>query len=269
MSDLNSTIDTVRLYCLTILQHRTLTLLGEGQMLHETVQGGTCIFCCGYHRDKVTNWEDVMWGYLSPFCRAKLGRIPTALRLACQIENSVIMFGGSNGEAQNSYNIAHKRGGELIQYLATKDSLDSYGEENLRRRLGRLLHERFMLDKMGANTRKEMKSALEFCYKEELEKLIIVTSLAHGPRCIAELRDHIRQDYDRFGSVEIQTSFSQVDHAAGDLAVFEPSAPLKNGESSFPFNTVAKELCSFVYSRPPEARRSVGSQISMIIPSSS
>ena len=127
---------------------------------------------------RAETWQNIVFGN-----DKELGRVPTALQIAVSEKADLIFWGSGASETvdgiKESQYIFDQTLGPELQNLARR--VDRQPVE-LITYLKRVSH----IDLVTQNTADEIRVAAELCAKQNISKLILVSSPTHLPRCIKE-----------------------------------------------------------------------------------
>jgi len=177
----------------------------------------TAILCHGFHLQSEA-WEDVIWGDSN-----KIGRLPKAIQLAIQEDASLLVI-GSGGSFSSS---GLSEGEFTLQFL--KEKLSLLNKDGAIQGCGKdiseikdLLRDILVCETSSVNTKEELESAGRLFFQCDINKVILVSSPTHLPRC---LRDAMvvfdKLDYNPilFASPS-QTCYANA--TASDVCIVEP-----------------------------------------------
>ena len=173
-------------------------------------------------------WERVVWG--EP--RERIGRVPMGVFAALYEQADVMVFGSGASrkdgllESEATARLLWERFDELAGFEVFKCMSPAWRHPpsagRIRRRIESILH----LDTESRNTRDEIAHAGKVFADLEVERVILVSSPTHLPRCLrdacaifGEYEDmsHLRQGIYAAPSVTGYPGYS-----AADVAIFEP-----------------------------------------------
>lgn len=173
-------------------------------------------------------WEDVVWG--TP--PERIGRVPMGVFVALSEQADVMVFGSGASkkdgllESEATARLLWDRFDQLSGFSMFNDHLpelkhpDSSGM--YRQRIESILH----LDRASKNTRDEIVHAGRVFVERDVERVILVSSPTHLPRCLRDACAIYGDDGDMSGLLRELYAAPSVTgypgYTAADVAIFEP-----------------------------------------------
>lgn len=187
----------------------------------------TGILVHGYNLN-AGQWASVAWG--KP--RDEIGRVPMAVYVALSEQAAVMVFGSGASEkdglleSEATARLLWERFEELAGFAVFESGLPEMKHpdtaSHYRRRIESILH----LDTRSRNTREEIELAGRTFVDHEVERVILVSSPTHLPRCLRDAcavfeekgeLSHLRRE------LYAAPSFTGYPgYTAADVAIFEP-----------------------------------------------
>ena len=187
----------------------------------------TGILVHGYNLN-AGQWESVVWGE----SRDRVGRVPMGVFVALCEQADVMVFGSGASrkdgllESEATVQLLWERFDELAGFSVFENYLGELKHPpsagRIRQRIESILH----LDTESRNTRDEIAHAGEVFVDLDVERVILVSSPTHLPRCLRDActiygengkMSHLRQGLYATPSVTGYPGYS-----ADDVAIFEP-----------------------------------------------
>lgn len=173
-------------------------------------------------------WEDVAWG--AP--PERIGRVPMGVFVALSEQADVMVFGSGASEkdglleSEATERLLWERFDKLAGFAVLRKHLpelkhpDSTG--TYRERIESILH----LDRASRNTREEIARAGRIFVDRDIERVILVSSPTHMPRCLRDACTIYGEDSGMSGLLQglyaVPSVTGYPGYAAGDVAIFEP-----------------------------------------------
>ena len=145
-------------------------------------------------------WESVTWGS----SKDQMGRIPMGIFVALSEKAEALIFGSGASEREG---IKLKNSNSALKY---KNQIES------------ILH----LDRISSNTIEELENAGRFFLKQNIDRIVVISSPTHLPRCIRDACRVFEENKDlsyfrnQIYAVPSMTGFPG--YAASDVTIFEP-----------------------------------------------
>ena len=173
-------------------------------------------------------WEDVTWG--TP--PEQTGRVPMGVLVALSEQADVMIFGSGASEkdglleSEAAARLLWERFDELAGFAVFNGRMPEWTRSpaagRFRRRIESILH----LDRASKNTRDEIAHAGRVFVDRGVERVILVSSPTHLPRCLRDACAIYRADGDMSGLLRELYAAPSVTaypgYSADDVAIFEP-----------------------------------------------
>lgn len=173
-------------------------------------------------------WEDVTWG--AP--PERIGRVPMGVLVALSEQADVMVFGSGASEkdgmleSEATARLLWERFGELAGFAVFKgwenELTRPTGADRFRQRIESILH----LDRASKNTRDEIAHAGRVFVDRNVERVVLVSSPTHLPRCLRDACAIYGEDGDLSGLLRELYAAPSVTgypgYTADDVAIFEP-----------------------------------------------
>ena len=173
-------------------------------------------------------WEDVTWG--AP--PERIGRVPMGVLVALSEQADVMVFGSGASEkdgmleSEATARFLWERFDELTGFAVFKgwenELTRPHGADRFRQRIESILH----LDRASKNTRDEIAYAGRVFVDRDVERVILVSSPTHLPRCLRDACAIYGEDGDMSGLLRELYAAPSVTgypgYTADDVAIFEP-----------------------------------------------
>ncbi len=151
----------------------------------------TAVLIHGCHLQADLNgkgWQEIVFGYFNPVSPTLEGRCTMGLKLAMDFGASKIILGTGasfeNGiaEAEETRNCASREAFSIAQHIGYEEQIAVLQS----------LIDSSHLDTVSQNTPQECAAALDYCMDNGYERLVIVSSAWHIPRCHSEMLRAVR-----------------------------------------------------------------------------
>ena len=173
-------------------------------------------------------WEDVTWG--AP--PERIGRVPMGVLVALSEQADVMVFGSGASkkdgmlESEATARLLWERFEELAGFAVLNDRETELNRRpvagRMRQRIESILH----LDRASKNTRDEIAYAGRVFVERDVERVILVSSPTHLPRCLRDACAIYGEDGDMSGLLRELYAAPSVTgypgYTADDVAIFEP-----------------------------------------------
>ncbi|MDE2846840.1 MAG: YdcF family protein [Gemmatimonadota bacterium] len=173
-------------------------------------------------------WEDVTWG--AP--PERIGRVPMGVLVALSEQADVMVFGSGASdkdgmlESEATARLLWERFDELAGFAVFKgwetELTRTPAASRFRQRIESILH----LDRASKNTRDEIAYAGRVFVDRDVERVILVSSPTHLPRCLRDACAIYGEDGDMSGLLRELYAAPSVTgyprYTADDVAIFEP-----------------------------------------------
>lgn len=180
------------------------------------------------HNLHAGQWEDVTWG--AP--PERIGRVPMGVLVALSEQADVMVFGSGASEkdglieSEATARLLWERFDELAGFAVFKgwenELTRPHGADRFRQRIESILH----LDRASKNTRDEIAHAGRVFVERDVERVIMVSSPTHLPRCLRDACAIYGEDGDMSGlRRELYAAPSVTGYpgyTAEDVVIFEP-----------------------------------------------
>lgn len=187
----------------------------------------TGILVHGYNLN-AGQWDDVAWG--APSERA--GRVPVGVFVALREEADLMVFGSGASkkdgllESEATARLLWERFDELAGFSIFKDHLPGLKHPETsgryRERIESILH----LDTASRNTREEIANAGRFFIDRDVERVILVSSPTHLPRCLRDACAIYGEGQGMSGLLQGLYAAPSITgypgYTAADVVIFEP-----------------------------------------------
>ena len=186
-------------------------------------------------------WEDVAWG--TP--PERIGRVPMGVFVALSEQAEVMVFGSGASEkdglleSEATVRLLWERFDELAGFAVFKgweaELIRTPATGRFRQRIESILH----LDRASKNTRDEIAHAGQVFADRGVERVILVSSPTHLPRCLRDACAIYGEDGAISGLLQELYAAPSVTgypgYAAGDVTIFEPPhRPDRPGHPDYP-----------------------------------
>lgn len=196
---------------------------GESHGAHRRKTG---ILIHGYNLH-AGQWEDVAWG-VPP---ERIGRVPMGVLVALREQADVMVFGSGASEkdgmleSEATARLLWERFDELAEFsvfVDWKTELTGPSAAGLRQRIESILY----LDRESKNTRDEIGHAGRVFIDRGVERVILVSSPTHLPRCLRDACVIYGEEWGGSGLLRDLYAAPSVTgypgYTADDVAIFEP-----------------------------------------------
>lgn len=187
----------------------------------------TGVLVHGYNLN-AEGWESVAWG--EPPDRA--GRVPMGIFVALCEQAEVVVFGSGasrkNGllESEATVRLMRERFDELARFTIFENYLPEFKHPDSSGQCGERIESALRLDTDSQNTREEIAYAGRVFLDQGVERVILVSSPTHLPRCLRDACTIFEEDRElsrlRHGLYAAPSVTGYVGHTAADVAIFEP-----------------------------------------------
>ena len=173
-------------------------------------------------------WEDVTWG--AP--PERIGRVPMGVLVALSEQADVMVFGSGASEkdglleTEATARLLWERFDELAGFAVFKgwenELTRPHGADRFRQRIETILH----LDRASKNTRDEIAHAGRVFVDRNVERVVLVSSPTHLPRCLRDACAIYGEDGAMSGLLQELYAAPSVTgypgYTAEDVVIFEP-----------------------------------------------
>ena len=197
----------------------------------------TGILVHGYNLN-AEGWESVVWGE-SP---DRAGRVPTGVFAALCEQAEVLVFGSGasrkNGllESEATARLLWERFDELSAFSIFKKHLPGLRYPNSSGPYRERIESALRLDTGSQNTREEIAHAGRVFLDRGVERVILVSSPTHLPRCLRDACTVFEEDGElarlRHGLCAVPSVTGYAGYTAADIAIFEPPHRPDRSESN-------------------------------------
>ncbi len=187
----------------------------------------TGVLVHGYNLN-AEGWESVAWG--EPPDRA--GRVPMGVFVALCEQAEVMVFGSGASrknhllESEATARLLRERFDELAAFSIFEDYLPGLARPDSPGRYREQIESVLCLDTTSQNTREEIAHAGQVFLDQGVERVILVSSPTHLPRCLrdacAVFEEHRELSRLSHGLYAVPSITGYAGHAAADVAIFEP-----------------------------------------------
>eukprot|EP00612_Vaucheria_litorea_P001544 CAMPEP_0171454576 /NCGR_PEP_ID=MMETSP0945-20130129/1799_1 /TAXON_ID=109269 /ORGANISM="Vaucheria litorea, Strain CCMP2940" /LENGTH=222 /DNA_ID=CAMNT_0011979611 /DNA_START=38 /DNA_END=703 /DNA_ORIENTATION=+ len=179
-----------------------------------STQPKTAILIHGYHL-KASGWENVIWGDEK---NKNLGRLPHAVKIAAHENPSVVLFGsgaskdGEKFEGQVIYEYLLSRWNDLKMFEKAFEKVDLESVKEV------ITSSKLIMTE-PLNTKQEIICAGKIFEKQDIERVFLISSPTHCPRCLRDACVEWKSKFTIFCS-PCETSFAGNDPS--QVAIVEP-----------------------------------------------
>ncbi len=234
-----ATIDKVR-----FLHTRLHALLTENAMdTTKQVKTGILVHGCNLH---TYHWKNIVWGK-PPH---DLGRIAHSVLLALCYDVEVMIFGTGasekNGmlEADATVQLMFERFDRLQEFAPFQSQFPAIKQQGFRDKCRQKIESIVEIENTSQNTVEEVTTAGHIFNRHHVERIILVSSPTHLPRCLRDACVAFEHNLDlahfrhRLHATPSITSY--MDTSPGDVAIFEP--PHRPDRPPFHINAFLKRV---------------------------
>ncbi len=187
----------------------------------------TGILVHGYNLN-ADQWESVAWGIPED----QVGRVPMGVFVALSEQADVMVFGsgaskkGGLLESEATALLMQERFDALAGFSLFQNHLPEVKNPDSARRCKQRIESILHLDTGSRNTREEIVHAGRIFVDQGVERVILVSSPTHLPRCLRDacaiFEDNGELSRLRNGLYAAPSVTSYAGHTAADVAIFEP-----------------------------------------------
>lgn len=187
----------------------------------------TGILVHGYNLN-AERWESVAWG--EPPDRA--GRVPMGVFVALCEQAEVMVFGSGASrkdgllESETTARLLRERFDELAGFSIFEKHLPETRKPDAALRYKQCIECILHLDTVSRNTREEIAHAGRVFLDRGVERVILVSSPTHLPRCLRDACTIFEEDRElarlRHSLYAVPSATGYVGYTAADVAIFEP-----------------------------------------------
>lgn len=199
-------------------------IIGESRDAHRRKTG---ILVHGYNLH-AGQWEDVAWG--TP--PERIGRVPMGVFIALSEQADVMVFGSSASEkdglleSEATARLLWERFDELAGFDVFKGWETGLTRPSGAGRFRQWIESKLHLDRASKNTRDEIAYAGQVFVDRNVERVILVSSPTHLPRCLRDACAIYGEDGGMSGLLQELYAAPSVTgypgYTADDVAIFEP-----------------------------------------------
>ncbi|MCY3772781.1 MAG: YdcF family protein [Gemmatimonadetes bacterium] len=190
-------------------------------------QRKTGILVHGYNLN-AERWESVAWGETPD----RLGRVPLGVFVALCEQADVMVFGSGasrkNGmlESEATARLLRERFDELVGFSVFEKHLPELKHPDSSGLYRKQIESVLRLDTESQNTREEIAHAGRVFLDRGVERIILVSSPTHLPRCLRDACTIFEESRElsrlRHGLYAVPSVTGYVGYTAADVAIFEP-----------------------------------------------
>ena len=198
-------------------------------------------------------WEHIVWGHPPD----RLGRLTRALLIFLQEEyearrevgalvlgTGVVWTGGGkrNGlmEAHETKKILFARLPELAEFSVFQEQFPAVGKKKFIKQIEARLRKTVVLATECENTAQEMRDAARVFLERGVEKVVLVSSPVHLPRCIKEACVALAEEEIRYNLFAAASDTCYQGTTAADVAIFEP--PHRGDRPTYPIHQFVRRI---------------------------
>ena len=218
--------------------------------------GKSGVLIHGYHLD-APGWEHMVWG-IPP---ESPGRLPKGIAVSLQEDAQVIVLGTGASQRDGKKEAEHTRD-YLLEHFAELEQFSLFRGIDVRSsqsRIEKIIH----TETQSQNTKQEIKLAADIFNAACVDRIVLVSSAAHLPRCLRDACSIFSEDQ-RFSSFaqHLSASPSQSFYngfTAKDVAIIEPSHRPDGTSSNLHI------LASRMLTVPPQARQTFEKELANLL----
>ena len=191
-------------------------------------------------------WNRIVWGK-PPH---ELGRVPMGIFVGMEQRADMIIFGTGASvkdgltEAEATVALLWERFDELQDFEIFKQHLPQFCEPSAWEDLKQQLRDKIQIENKSQNTVEEVVFASRMMHENGVQRIILVSSPTHLPRCLRDARIAFDQNEDlahyKNWLYATPSTTSYMGRSAADVAIFEP--PHRPDRPNFNINDFLKRV---------------------------
>jgi hypothetical protein len=191
-------------------------------------------------------WNRIVWGK-PPH---ELGRVPMGIFVAMLEQADLIAFGTGAStkdgltESEATVQLLWERFDELQEFEIFQKHLPQFSEHSAWQQLREMLKSKIIVENKSQNTVEEVVCTARLFHQRGIEKIILVSSPTHLPRCLRDARIAFDQNADlahfKNWLYATPSTTSYMGRSAADVAIFEP--PHRPDRPNFNINDFLKRV---------------------------